>query len=809
MSRKILENRLKRRQMAKIDKTTKRHEIIKSQDGVLYSHKEYMSPKIPEKDLDTESEIQLGHTSDSIASKVLLDFKKSNIDYEYEIVELEKIKHEEYVGKPIKFVGFVQYISEPYPYTNQHGKNYQRVTVYDLVLIDEAGETIEVLPILYNNFKDQLNLIRLERKKLTFYGTIISIDNKKVSKYVFLLTKISSVLRSSELLNIKKKEGEKYDNILNSIRNRSTSLRKYIKDKLAVNLGIMGLDKAKELSTALDFIILQSFSNGLSQDGRYSYKLHSLVIGPPASGKKLLTKAALMLNLYHFEVQPTSGKITPAGLIGNVIRRGGKIFTDPGILSKASSGVVCIQDYHELAKKASSNFSDVLSKVMEDGEVIDSTSSKTRLQAVTSIHLDMNRISHVQKTTSTNFYDDLKIPLNIISRFDFIIEIPSDVRRQIDIVTDMMEGKKVFSTSDELANTPEWIKELQYLIETTKEMYPSITADQSISAYVRDKLNSFLEENENYIDLMNTFGSMLTRIEITLEKLQRAIACSEMSKEVTEAHVDEAFKFLSHKLEFLKNLDPISVSDSMSERLSDAKRRQAKILEVLKQKPSLETKEIHKVVKKSLGKDCSLKTIQRDLSSLKNENIIISMARGIWGLTDHKVVKENPTKTSKKKVKNEITITTVAADSGWLSCMSAHPITYQGEDYRTAEALFQCLRFHKYPEIQELIREQKSPMGAKMKARKNRELLNRGIKWDEAPEDIPWMKKCLELKLEQHPLLKKKLLDTGSAEIIEDCTTHDRESSRFWGAVKKDGIWLGDNKLGKLWMEIRNKLNKP
>ena len=261
----------------------------------------------------------------------------------------------------------------------------------------------------------------------------------------------------------------------------------------------------------------------------------------------------------------------------------------------------------------------------------------------------MNRLSHVQKTNSTNFYDDLKVKLPIISRFDFIIEIPSDVRRQIDIVTDMIEGKKVFSTSDELANTPEWIKELQYLIETTKEMYPSITADQSISAYVRDKLNRFLEENENYIDLMNTFAYMLTRIEITLEKLQRAIACSEMSEEVTEAHVDEAFKFLSHKLEFLKNLDPISVSDSISERLPDAKRRQTKILEVLKNKASLETKEIHKVVKKSLGKDCSLKTIQRDLSSLEKDSKINDPSRGIWELTEKKLSKKPSQKLLKKK----------------------------------------------------------------------------------------------------------------------------------------------------------------
>jgi hypothetical protein len=42
--------------------------------------------------------------------------------------------------------------------------------------------------------------------------------------------------------------------------------------------------------------------------------------------------------------------------------------------------------------------------------------------------------------------------------------------------------------------------------------------------------------------------------------------------------------------------------------------------------------------------------------------------------------------------------------------------------------------------------------------------------------------------------------------IIEDCTTHDRESARFWGAVKIDGEWVGENVFGKLWMEIRKEL---
>jgi len=156
----------------------------------------------------------------------------------------------------------------------------------------------------------------------------------------------------------------------------------------------------------------------------------------------------------------------------------------------------------------------------------------------------------------------------------------------------------------------------------------------------------------------------------------------------------------------------------------------------------------------------------------------------------------------------EITITKVKEESGWLSCMSPYPVDYAGKSYRTCEALFQALRFENHPEIQDEIINQKSPMGAKMKARKNRDKLNRGVKWDEDPSDIPLMKKCLKLKLEQHPELKEKLIATGNAEIIEDCTTHDRESARFWGAVKKDKEWIGENVFGKLWMEIREELVK-
>lgn len=158
---------------------------------------------------------------------------------------------------------------------------------------------------------------------------------------------------------------------------------------------------------------------------------------------------------------------------------------------------------------------------------------------------------------------------------------------------------------------------------------------------------------------------------------------------------------------------------------------------------------------------------------------------------------------------NIIKITKVKEEFGWMSCMSPHPVEFKGIKFRTAEAMFQYMRFEGHPEVQKEIFEQRSPMGAKMKARKNRELLKRGEKWDEHSSDLSLMKQCLLLKLDQHPDLKDELIKTGNAKIVEDCTTHDRESARYWGMVKKDGKWIGENHLGKIWMDIRTDLQNP
>ncbi len=68
--------------------------------------------------------------------------------------------------------------------------------------------------------------------------------------------------------------------------------------------------------------------------------------------------------------------------------------------------------------------------------------------------------------------------------------------------------------------------------------------------------------------------------------------------------------------------------------------------------------------------------------------------------------------------------------------------------------------------------------------------------WEVVKMDV--MRKALFAKFISHPILKKKLLDTGKRELVER-SPYDS----FWG---DGGDGTGENHLGKLLMELREKL---
>lgn len=157
-----------------------------------------------------------------------------------------------------------------------------------------------------------------------------------------------------------------------------------------------------------------------------------------------------------------------------------------------------------------------------------------------------------------------------------------------------------------------------------------------------------------------------------------------------------------------------------------------------------------------------------------------------------------------KSSDTDIAFTKVKLAYGWLGNMSPYPVNHDEVTWRTTEALFQALRFDDQA-IKEAIRAEKSPMAAKLVAKKNADKM---VVEQLSDEDVLNMRLCLDLKVQQHPNLLEALLATGVVNIIEDCTKRGNKGSNlFWGAIRVEDAdppyWKGENVLGQLWMEIR------
>ena len=125
------------------------------------------------------------------------------------------------------------------------------------------------------------------------------------------------------------------------------------------------------------------------------------------------------------------------------------------------------------------------------------------------------------------------------------------------------------------------------------------------------------------------------------------------------------------------------------------------------------------------------------------------------------------------------------------------PLRVNGAAIRTAEALYQALRFPDHPEVQRQIIDEPSPKGAKMKSKKHRKELGRKD-WDQIQVQVMWW--CLRVKLAQNlDNFGAALWITESRPIVEESA-----ADMFWGAKDRgDGTLVGANVLGKLLMELR------
>lgn len=147
-----------------------------------------------------------------------------------------------------------------------------------------------------------------------------------------------------------------------------------------------------------------------------------------------------------------------------------------------------------------------------------------------------------------------------------------------------------------------------------------------------------------------------------------------------------------------------------------------------------------------------------------------------------------------------IAFTKVVGKFGWLGNMSPHPVKMAGVKWRTAEHAFQALRLPVGHPFRNYLNTIKSPLFMKHELRKHR----KDFLYEECSyEDVEIMRWVTEEKLIQNKLRSKLRLTEGQL-IVEDVSLRNRGNNLFWGAAFIDGEWVGENQLGKLWMEHRD-----
>lgn len=146
-----------------------------------------------------------------------------------------------------------------------------------------------------------------------------------------------------------------------------------------------------------------------------------------------------------------------------------------------------------------------------------------------------------------------------------------------------------------------------------------------------------------------------------------------------------------------------------------------------------------------------------------------------------------------------ITFKSTKGTFGGLSNMaSGFPIKIGDIYIRNSEVLYQSLRFSDYPEIQKVLYSINSPITAKQFSRK----CSDKTRADWYDHRFKIMRLCIELKL-THNWLKFSdiLLETGNLSIVEYST-----EDKIWGACKQGNYYEGVNALGRLLMELREKV---
>lgn len=170
-----------------------------------------------------------------------------------------------------------------------------------------------------------------------------------------------------------------------------------------------------------------------------------------------------------------------------------------------------------------------------------------------------------------------------------------------------------------------------------------------------------------------------------------------------------------------------------------------------------------------------------------------------------------------RKIKmNVVKIGKSKEEWGWMGNMGKCELVYKEKRWKSSEGVFISMRFKDEELIEMLRMEDDGGMRVKMisKKYKDRMVIERC-----SEEDVKNMRKVLRLKIESYDWMREELMGSGERFIYEDVSNRKSGGNNlFWGGYFENGIemingklcgmgeFVGENMLGKLWMELRDEL---
>ncbi|MCD4664175.1 MAG: hypothetical protein K8R68_02820 [Bacteroidales bacterium] len=446
-------------------------------------------------------------------------------------IELEEVYHEEKSRDKYEAKSFVTFKDEEdnkiYS-TEIDKKMYLQLREYK-----KKGKPVEVLAKV------------MKEKEKDYYYNILKIIKYKAGNLPLQQLQVSS----NELILVKKFLAKI------SIQFKKTNkwgLLDEIKAAVVEDLNIVGTDVDDPYNDAIDAMICQAFSGGTVRNT--NAKINTCIIGPPAGGKKLLWEIAKMINVVSREAQAI--RVTQAGLTANMAND-----YKLGAIPLANKGVFGLQDFDKCQTKA--ELLSIFSDVMEDGKCIINGVHKAELEAETAIHIDMNRLSDLYLNGSTlkNVTEDISLPTNIISRFDFIVEFNKDFELQNRKINQLLIGgldlKKRGDSKIALycmENGIKFERFIKLVVAYVMTEFQDINMEP-VQKHMSDGFLKIMKVNKENIEKVPEIAMFSMRLMYSAIKFVHAFTRLQLLEKSNREAVDKAFHLLSRKLDFLKNIN--------------------------------------------------------------------------------------------------------------------------------------------------------------------------------------------------------------------------------------------------------------